>query len=86
MLLHPVLRRKTAAATGDTRRIQAAVLGHKNSDEPLVLPLEAFELDVFRHLHRGATFWCGLLLGGCGGQLTSKLYADRVCSLSSSAC
>lgn len=44
------------------------------------------QMDVFRHLHRGATFWCGLLLGGCGGQLTTKLYLDRVCSLSSSAC
>ncbi|MFE7245231.1 hypothetical protein [Streptomyces sp. NPDC057580] len=67
------------AATGDTRRIQTAVLGHKDSDEPLVLPLEAFELDVFRHLYRGATFWCGVLLGGCGAQLTTKLYTDRVC-------
>lgn len=22
------------------------------------------------------TFWCGLLLGGCGLQLTTKLYTD----------
>ncbi|MGI5143561.1 MULTISPECIES: hypothetical protein [unclassified Streptomyces] len=63
-------------AKGDTRRIQTAVLGHRESDEPLVLPLEAFELDVFRHLYRGATFWCGVLLGGCGGRLTTKLYTD----------
>jgi hypothetical protein len=61
-------------AKRDTRRIQTAVLGHQESDEPLVLPLEAFELDVFRHLYREATFWCGVLLGGCGGRLTTKLY------------
>ncbi|MFB7293643.1 hypothetical protein [Actinacidiphila glaucinigra] len=67
------------AARGDTRRIQTAVLGHKDSDEPLALPQDAFELDVFRHLYEGATYWCGLLLGGCGGQLTTKLYTDRVC-------
>ncbi|MEU0187065.1 hypothetical protein ABZ312_38825 [Streptomyces sp. NPDC006207] len=67
------------AARGDTRRIQTAVLGHKESDEPLALPQEAFELDVFRHLYQGATYWCGVLLGGCGGQLTTKLYTDRVC-------
>ncbi|MEU6654786.1 hypothetical protein ABZ904_36580 [Streptomyces sp. NPDC046900] len=66
-------------AKGDTRRIQTAVLGHRESDEPLVLPLEAFELDVFRHLYQGATFWCGVLLGGCGRRLTTKLYTDRAC-------
>ncbi|MFG2677392.1 hypothetical protein [Streptomyces sp. NPDC048445] len=50
-----------------------------DSDEPLMLPLEAIELDVFRRRHDGDTFWCGLLLGGCGLQLTTKLYTDRVC-------
>lgn len=44
-----------------------------------MLPLEAIELDVFRRRHDGDTFWCGLLLGGCGLQLTTKLYTDRVC-------
>ncbi|MEV2255917.1 hypothetical protein AB0I94_36075 [Streptomyces sp. NPDC050147] len=44
-----------------------------------MLPLEAIELDAFRHRHEHHTFWCGLLLGGCGGQLTTKLYTDRVC-------
>jgi hypothetical protein len=44
-----------------------------------MLPLEAIELDAFRHRHDHHTFWCGLLLGGCGGQLTTKLYTDRVC-------
>lgn len=63
----------------DRRQIQTAVLGSADSEEPLVLPLEAIELDAFRNLHERDSFWCGLLLGGCGGQLTTKLYTDRVC-------
>lgn len=63
----------------DKRRIQTAVLGSADSDEPLMLPMEAIELDAFRHHHDGDTFWCGILLGGCGGQLTTKLYTDRAC-------
>ncbi|MFE5709631.1 hypothetical protein ACFQ7J_02205 [Streptomyces sp. NPDC056501] len=50
-----------------------------DSDEPLMLPMEAIELDAFRHRYEGETFWCGTLLGGCGGQLTTKLYTDRAC-------
>ncbi|MFI9041788.1 hypothetical protein [Streptomyces sp. NPDC053726] len=64
---------------GDRRQIQTAVLGSADSEEPLMLPLEAIELDAFRRRHSDDTFWCGLLLGGCGGQLTTKLYTDRVC-------
>ncbi|MGD3111492.1 zinc finger domain-containing protein [Streptomyces sp. YGL11-2] len=64
---------------GDRRQIQTAVLGSADSDQPLVLPLEAIELDSFRWQHQHDTFWCGHLLGGCGGQLTTKLYTDRVC-------
>ncbi|WP_435215439.1 hypothetical protein [Streptomyces sp. bgisy034] len=44
-----------------------------------MLPLEAIELAPFRRRHEDDTFWCGLLLGGCGLQLTTKLYTDRVC-------
>ncbi|WP_331742847.1 hypothetical protein OG239_42560 (plasmid) [Streptomyces sp. NBC_00868] len=44
-----------------------------------MLPLEAIETDAFRRRHQGSTFWCGLLLGGCGKQLSTKLYLDRVC-------
>ncbi|MEK8141638.1 hypothetical protein NKH18_00630 [Streptomyces sp. M10(2022)] len=43
------------------------------------MPLEAIELDAFRSLYENDSFWCGVLLGGCGGQLTTKLYTDRVC-------
>ncbi|MDQ8707549.1 hypothetical protein RCO28_34525 [Streptomyces sp. LHD-70] len=63
----------------DRRRIQTAVLGSADSDEPLMLPMEAIALDAFRHAHESNTFWCGTLLGGCGGQLTTKLYTDRAC-------
>ncbi|WP_405856902.1 hypothetical protein OG407_09640 [Streptomyces sp. NBC_01515] len=55
------------------------MLGDAASEVPLLLPLEAIEVDAFRREHAGDTFWCGLLLGGCGGQLTTKLYTDRVC-------
>ena len=63
----------------DRRQIQTAVLGAVDSQEPLVLPLEAIELDAFRKQYEGQTFWCGSWLGGCGRQLTTKLYVDRVC-------
>ncbi len=55
------------------------MLGNAESDDPLLLPLEAIELEAFRRQHTEDTFWCGLLLGGCGDQLTTKLYTDRVC-------
>ncbi|MYT32047.1 MULTISPECIES: hypothetical protein [unclassified Streptomyces] len=44
-----------------------------------MLPLEAIELNTFRRQYAGQTFWCGSWLGGCGRQLTTKLYVDRVC-------
>ncbi len=44
-----------------------------------MLPTEAIELDVFRRAHAHDTFWCGLLLGGCGARLAHKLYIDRQC-------
>ncbi|GAA1501061.1 hypothetical protein GCM10009760_63580 [Kitasatospora kazusensis] len=55
------------------------MLGGAESDDPLILPLEAIELDAFRRHHTEDTFWCGLLLGGCGERLTTKLYTDRAC-------
>ncbi|WP_262505806.1 hypothetical protein [Streptomyces sp. TRM68367] len=44
-----------------------------------MLPMEAIELDAFRRAYEDDSFWCGTLLGGCGGQLTTKLYTDRAC-------
>ena len=43
----------------DTRRIQTAVLGGAESEVPLLLPLEAIEVDAFRQRHIEDTFWCG---------------------------
>jgi hypothetical protein len=77
---------KRGFVRGDRRQIQTAILGGADSEEPLMLPLEAIELGAFRRRHEDDSFWCGLLLGGCGLRLTTKLYTDRVCSLSSSAC
>ncbi|WP_327406934.1 hypothetical protein OG194_47380 [Streptomyces sp. NBC_01288] len=47
----------------DRRQIQTAVLGSADSDDPLMLPLEAIELDAFQRLHESGTSWCGPLLG-----------------------
>ncbi|MFI6689487.1 hypothetical protein [Streptomyces sp. NPDC050485] len=63
----------------DSRLVQTAVIGDEHSDVPVVLPPEAIELDAFRHAHERDTFWCGVLLGGCGAQLATKLYVDRQC-------
>ncbi|MGW7314694.1 hypothetical protein [Streptomyces sp. NPDC054865] len=66
----------------DSRLVQTAVIGDEHSDVPIVLPPEAIELDAFRHAHEGDTFWCGVLLGGCGARLATKLYVDRQCHFS----
>ncbi|MFE7620565.1 hypothetical protein [Streptomyces sp. NPDC057496] len=63
----------------DKRRVQTAVIGHADSELPVVLPMEAIELDDFRARHADETYWCGVWLGGCGHQLTTKLYTDRAC-------
>ncbi|MFF3958432.1 hypothetical protein ACFYY1_35240 [Streptomyces sp. NPDC001890] len=63
----------------DRRRVQTAVIGHAESEDPVVLPMEAIELDNFRERHTGQSYWCGVWLGGCGHQLTTKLYTDRAC-------
>lgn len=63
----------------DTRQIQTAVQGGPESDEPLVCPTDPVELDTFRLEYTDKSFWCGVLLGGCGGQLTTRRCATRVC-------
>ncbi|MFH9967855.1 hypothetical protein ACH4PR_41985 [Streptomyces mirabilis] len=66
----------------DTRLVQTAVIGDEHSDMPVVLPQAAIDLDQFRHVHEHDTYWCGLLLGGCGSELTTKRYLDRQCHFS----
>lgn len=62
----------------DTRQIQTAVLASPDSDDPVVCPTDADELDAFRKDLSGTTFWCGILLGGCGGQLLTRRGYVRV--------
>lgn len=66
----------------DTRLIQTAVLGSRSSDQPVVLPQEAHNLDEFRRRYHADRFWCGTLLGGCREELTTKRYTGRVCHFS----
>ncbi|MBV1938743.1 hypothetical protein KUF83_19560 [Streptomyces sp. BV286] len=63
----------------DTRLIQTAVIGVQDSDQPVILPEEPYNLDQFRRHFQGKRFWCGTLLGGCGGELMTKRYETKVC-------
>ncbi|MFJ8113058.1 hypothetical protein [Streptomyces sp. NPDC096132] len=76
---HYCVERGLGALVRDSRLVQTAVVGNEHSDVPVVLPVAAIELDAFRRRHRGDSFWCGLLLGGCGARLADKLYVDRQC-------
>ena len=63
----------------DHRRVQTAVIGDKHSDDPVILPMDHRELDRWRRLHPGYTYWCGIQLGGCGGELSDRRYTNKVC-------
>ncbi|MEU1027740.1 hypothetical protein ABZ402_03085 [Streptomyces mirabilis] len=63
----------------DHRLVQTAVIGNASSDHPVILPMEAAELEVWRRRHPNYTYWCGYELGGCGSRLMDRLYHDKVC-------
>lgn len=63
----------------DHRRVQTAVIGDKYSSDPVILPMDHHELDRWRKLHPDHTYWCGIQLGGCGGELSDRRYTDKVC-------
>ncbi|GGY81621.1 hypothetical protein GCM10010363_73080 [Streptomyces omiyaensis] len=63
----------------DTRLIQAAVIGGRDSDRPVILPEQPHNLDEFLRQFGRDDFWCGTLLGGCGEPLRPKRYVTRVC-------
>ncbi|MEU4886341.1 MULTISPECIES: hypothetical protein [Streptomyces] len=63
----------------DHRLVQTAVVGDAHSDHPVILPMDAAELDAWRKRHPHYTYWCGYELGGCGGKLSDRLYHDKVC-------
>ncbi|WP_329523584.1 hypothetical protein [Streptomyces griseoaurantiacus] len=41
--------------------------------------MDHHELDHWRKLHPDYTYWCGIQLGGCGGELSDRRYTDKVC-------
>ena len=57
----------------DTRLVQTAVLGRPGSTEPVYFPPDREDAVRFRNEHRGSKFYCGHLLGGCGGELSTRI-------------
>ncbi|MFC8124878.1 hypothetical protein [Streptomyces sp. NPDC057302] len=66
----------------DFRLVQTAVMGGRDSDQPIILPEEPHNLDEFRRQFGKDAFWCGTLLGGCGERLMTKRYETKVCHFS----
>ena len=66
----------------DSRRVQTAVVGGPESDQPIIAPEEPYNLDEFRRHFGTDQFWCGTLLGGCGEKLMTKRYESKVCHFS----
>lgn len=64
--------------TYDHRLVQTATLGEPRSHDPVFLPMERHLALQFKDNHQDASFWCGELLGGCGGQLGVKIYWEKV--------
>lgn len=63
----------------DGRLVQTAVIGSRNSGRAIILPTDADELSRWRRRHPAYTYWCGTQLGGCGNELSDRLYRDKVC-------
>lgn len=63
----------------DGRLVQTAVIGGRNSGRAIILPTDADELTRWRRRHPAHTYWCGTQLGGCGNELSDRLYRDKVC-------
>ena len=63
----------------DRRLVKTAVIGHARSAEPAFMPTEPDKAEAFRDRsqERQETFWCGHLLGGCGGRLSLKIVRER---------
>ncbi|MGX5397148.1 hypothetical protein ACWLMY_35470 [Streptomyces anulatus] len=73
---------KTDVPQIDTRLVQTAVIGGRESEQPVILPEESHNLDEFRRQFGADRFWCGTLLGGCGEKLMTKRYENKVCHFS----
>lgn len=77
--------RPLASRQIDTRLIQTAVIGGRDSDQPVILPEEPHNFDQFLRRFGRDDFWCGTLLGGCGEPLHPKRYVTKVCHFSHGA-
>ncbi|MCW2884896.1 MAG: hypothetical protein JWL97_4373 [Gemmatimonadales bacterium] len=62
----------------DTRLVQTAVLGHPDSWDPVILPIEWQDARRLAVLYKGRGLWCGNFLGGCGQQLTTRVGRIRI--------
>ncbi|GAB3119837.1 hypothetical protein GCM10027160_34670 [Streptomyces calidiresistens] len=63
----------------DSRLVQTAVIESKTSHRAILLPKDADELALWRRRHPHYSYWCGLALGGCGNELSDRLYRNKVC-------
>ncbi|MFF3084544.1 competence protein CoiA family protein [Streptomyces nojiriensis] len=63
----------------DTRKVQTAVVGRAGSDDPVFLPYDHDEFDLFMRGRSRDDFYCGTLLGGCGKKLSAKRYTEKKC-------
>jgi hypothetical protein len=63
----------------DTRKVQTAVTGAAGSDNPVFLPYDHGEFDLFMRGRSRDDFYCGILLGGCGKKLSAKRYTEKKC-------
>ncbi|MFC7909898.1 hypothetical protein [Streptomyces nigra] len=77
--------RPLASRQVDTRLIQTAVIGGRDSDQPVILPEQPHNFDQFLRRFGRDDFWCGTLLGGCGEPLHPKRYVTKVCHFSHGA-
>ncbi|MFF4960981.1 competence protein CoiA family protein [Streptomyces sp. NPDC001222] len=69
----------TGVIGSDSRLVQTAVIGSRNSGRAIILPTDADELAHWRRRHPRYTYWCGTQLGGCGHELSDRLCRDKVC-------
>ncbi|WP_435614940.1 hypothetical protein [Streptomyces coelicoflavus] len=64
--------------SSDSRLVKVAVLGSRTSDQPIILPAVHDDALRLKRRYGSDAFWCGSLLGGCGGILTARVCHGRV--------
>lgn len=66
------------SSTGDFRLVQTAVVGQAKSRIPVTMPLNRKGALEVRDRYQRYGFWCGIWLGGCGRELTTRIGRERV--------